>query len=57
MAEAEIIRQYGVKVIGRIDEVKERYYAISIEKKVKHPAVVAIMQTARAELFQAAAAS
>ncbi|MGE0039983.1 MAG: transcriptional activator NhaR [Vicinamibacterales bacterium] len=47
---AEIARQYGVRPAGRIPEVGERYYAISIERKLKHPAVVAISEAAHAWL-------
>jgi LysR family transcriptional activator of nhaA len=45
--EKEIRRQYGVRVIGRVESMKERFYAISVERKVKHPAVVAIADAAR----------
>ncbi len=49
--EKEICRQYGVRPIGEVPTVQERYYAISVGRKLKHPAVVAISQTAREELF------
>lgn len=49
--EAEIRRQYGVAVVGRAEEIRERFYAISVERKLKHPAVIAISQGAREELF------
>jgi LysR family transcriptional activator of nhaA len=49
--EEEICAQYHVAVVGRLDTVTERFYAISPEKRVKHPAVVAITQEARHELF------
>jgi LysR family transcriptional activator of nhaA len=49
--EEEVCKQYGVRIIGRIDAVQERFYAISVERKLKHPAVVAISETARQELF------
>ncbi len=49
--EKEIRRQYGVRVIGRLESVRERFYAISVERKVKHPAVVAIAEAAREKLF------
>ena len=45
--EKEICRQYGVRPVGRIDEVKERFYAISVERRLKHPAVVRISSAAR----------
>lgn len=51
--EREIRRQYGVEVAGRIPEVREPFYAISIERRIKHPAVVAICQAARKRLFVA----
>ena len=50
--EKEVCRQYGVRVAGRTDAVRERYYAISVERRLKHPAVVAICETARKELFK-----
>lgn len=49
--ESEVLRQYQVQVVGRTDAVKERYYAISIERVIKHPAVVAITDAARQKLF------
>jgi len=49
--EPEICRQFGVQVVGRTDEVRERYYAISVERRLKHPAVVAIFEAAREKLF------
>lgn len=49
--ETHVASQYSVKVVGRIPEVKERFYAISVERRLKHPAVVAISEAARHELF------
>jgi LysR family transcriptional activator of nhaA len=49
--EREVCRHYRVQVIGRTDAVRERFYAISVERRLKHPAVVAITAAARAELF------
>ncbi len=49
--EREVCRQYGVRVVGRLAEVSERFYAISLERRLKHPAVVAITAAAREELF------
>lgn len=49
--EKEVQRQFGVQVVGRTDAVRERYFAISPERKLKHPAVIAITETARAGLF------
>lgn len=47
----EITQQYGVVVLGRIDEVLDFYYAISVERKFDHPAVLAICETASTALF------
>ena len=41
---------YGVAVVGREERIRERFYAISVEKRLAHPAVVAITQAARAKL-------
>ncbi|MDH5183296.1 MAG: transcriptional activator NhaR [Gammaproteobacteria bacterium] len=51
---AEVEKQYGVVTIGQTDEVLEQFYAISVERKISHPAVVAITETAREWLFRAA---
>ncbi len=47
----EVRRQYRVLPIGELPEIRERFYAISVERKLKHPAVVAISKTARGQLF------
>ncbi|MCU0733897.1 MAG: transcriptional activator NhaR [Methylotetracoccus sp.] len=49
--EREVQRQYAVHVIGRIDAVRERYYAITARRKLKHPAVTVILDNARRGLF------
>lgn len=49
--ESEVMAQYGVKLVGRTEEVKERFYAISPERKIKHPAVAHIYEAARDRLF------
>lgn len=49
--EDDVRRHHGVSVLGRTDSVTERFYAISVERKLKHPAVVAISETARQTLF------
>jgi LysR family transcriptional activator of nhaA len=43
----EICRQYEVEILGEIPEIREKYFAISAERRLKHPAVVAISQNAR----------
>ena len=46
-----IRRQYGCERVGELPMVRERFYAISVERRVKHPAVAAICQAAREQLF------
>jgi len=43
---------YGVESIGTVPELLESYYAISPERKISHPAVARILETARATLFK-----
>jgi len=47
----EVQQQYAVEAIGRIDAVQERFYAITMRRKLKHPAVTAILENAREKLF------
>jgi LysR family transcriptional regulator, transcriptional activator of nhaA len=45
--EAEVGRQYRVRVVGRLDSVRQRFYAITVERKLRNPAVIAISERAR----------
>lgn len=47
----EVERMYHVRLVGVVDSVKEKYYAISPERKIIHPAVVSITEAARQNLF------
>jgi LysR family transcriptional activator of nhaA len=47
----EVEKLYGVIAIGKTEEVREQFYAISVERKITHPAVAAITETAREWLF------
>ena len=49
--EDEIVRDYRVEAIGKMQKYQGQLYAISVERRLKHPAVVAITQAARARLF------
>lgn len=49
--ERDVCAKYGVRVIGRTHDVKERFYAISSERHIKHPAVSVITEAARRGLF------
>ena len=48
---SEVQRQYQVRKIGEVDGIIERFFAISVERRIRHPAVVAICDTARRALF------
>lgn len=50
--ERDVVSGYGVKIVGRAPDVRERYYAISVERRLKHPAVVALTAAARDEVFR-----
>lgn len=49
--EKEIRKQYSATVVGRTEEITERFYAVSLERRVRHPAVLAISEAAREKLF------
>jgi LysR family transcriptional activator of nhaA len=55
--EADVCRKYRVGVIGRTAQVKERFYVISSERRLKHPSVVAITDAARRRFFAGLAGS
>jgi LysR family transcriptional regulator, transcriptional activator of nhaA len=41
----------SVRIIGGSEDVRSHFYAISAERKIQHPAVVAICNAARRDLF------
>ncbi|MGB4811219.1 MAG: transcriptional activator NhaR [Methylophilaceae bacterium] len=47
----QVCEQFKVIALGEAKDLIKRYYAISVERKISHPAVLAISQAARAELF------
>jgi len=49
---AEVEKQYNVKSIGLTDEVRDQFFAISVERKISHPAVASITEMAREWLFR-----
>lgn len=51
---SEVEKQYHVVSIGQTDKVRDLFYAISVERKISHPAIAAITETAREWLFQEA---
>lgn len=49
--EKEICRQYRVQVVGQLDSLKQHFYAITVQRRLTHPAVLAIVQAARRDLL------
>jgi len=49
--EEETCAQFGVSVIGHTDELVEEFYAVSVERRISHPCVLAITDAARGQLF------
>lgn len=50
--EQDLVNQHGLKILGRAENVVQTFYAISPERRVKHPAVLAICQAAKQEVFR-----
>jgi LysR family transcriptional activator of nhaA len=49
--EKEVRGHYRMNVIGRTSEIQEHFFALSVERRLRHPAVVAISEAARNRLF------
>lgn len=49
--QAEVEKQYRVRAIGQTDEVRERFFAISVERKVTHPVVSEVISNAMESVF------
>ena len=49
--EDETCSQFGVEVFGRTTELVEEFYAVSVERRITHPCVMAITDAARGQLF------
>jgi LysR family transcriptional activator of nhaA len=48
---ADVKRQYGVHALGHAEGVRERFYAITLERRIRHPGAAAIAAAARERLF------
>ncbi len=51
VVEADVLRQCDARVVGHVDEVRERFYVITLERRVQNNAVAAIVGSARTALF------
>ena len=50
--ENEFRRRYNVRVVGRVKNVRQQFYAISVDRRLHHPAVAEIVKAARQEIFR-----
>jgi LysR family transcriptional activator of nhaA len=48
----QVCRRYDVAEVAAIDDVQERFYAITAERRIVHPAVIAMRSAARSQLFE-----
>ena len=48
----DVSRFYGVRMVGHVESVRERYYVISAERRLKHPGVLAMTSAARDQVFK-----
>lgn len=53
VAEREALERYGLVRLGRAEDCRQKFYAVSAERKLTHPAVTAITSAARTEMFTA----
>jgi LysR family transcriptional activator of nhaA len=51
VVEEDVLSHHDVEVLGRAEDVRQSFFAISVERRLRHPAVVAIAQRARRDLF------
>lgn len=47
----EVCEQYGVRLLGQAGEIQQRFYAITLERRLHSPAVRALWQAARSAMF------
>jgi LysR family transcriptional activator of nhaA len=50
--EAQVRKQYGLSLLGRTQDIVESFYAISLDRRIKHPAVIAISEFAQSSIFR-----
>lgn len=48
----DVEKQYGVECIGEVADLCERLYAVTVERRIKHPTVVAICEFAKSSVFR-----
>jgi len=48
---SQIIEQYGVQLVGVAEELHERFFAISVERRLRNHALAAVLDGARKNVF------
>ena len=51
VVEEDVQQHYKVQLVGRAKALQQRFYAISVERQIRHPAVLAICEAARRDIF------
>jgi LysR family transcriptional activator of nhaA len=51
ITEEDVKRQYNARIVGHTNEIRARFFAISTERRLKNPAVLAICESARQQIF------
>ena len=49
--EGDVRRLFDVQVVGRTDQVRERFYAVSVERRLRHPAVLTTLEQSQKTLM------
>lgn len=49
--ERDVCRTFGVRIVGRIPEIRERFYAISAERRLRHPAIMRLLEHSQKTLI------
>lgn len=52
----DVTSRYHVELLGQTEEIRERFFAITVERHVRHPAVLAVSEAAHTDLFKKRAA-
>ncbi|MFZ5484748.1 MAG: transcriptional activator NhaR [Pseudomonadota bacterium] len=49
---AEVAQHYDAVMLGKTEDIRERYFVISAERRLSHPAVLAVREAARSGVFR-----
>ena len=52
VVEFDILERHDVELLGHVEQIQQSFYAISVERKIKNPAVQAICTAARQSVFR-----